>query len=372
MNVDIENDTSLQDDVRAAFESVAKAEGLEVETPKPSNEVLPPVVTETEEGAERDAQGRFLPKNKEEKAPEVQTPEPKVPAEAKPEGQEVTPPEGQTPPVKLDASKPPQGWTPALKEKWGTIPEDIRGEIIKREEDMAAGVQRIQQQYEPARQVFSEFAQHAQYFEHINMHPIQYIRNMIAAEQTLTLGNPAQKFTKLLELADDYGVPIRAALDQAMGGKLEHFIAESHKLHQTPPTLPPQVAQELAESRQFREQLESQAAQHELTTFAADKTKYPFFDEVREKMADAIEQGRATTYQEAYDYCVWLDPALRARALAHTNGVNQGNGIAQRQAAAGAIVPPGSAPLSKPGAEIEGDDVDSDVRRAIASLNGRA
>jgi hypothetical protein len=368
-----ENDT-LHDDVRAAFESVAKSEGIEApEFPKGASEVLPPVKLEEESESGRDSQGRFLPKDKTPQSPEVPVPEAKAP-EKKPEGQEVTPPEKPDPnaPVKLDPSKPPQAFSQPIKDKWATIPEDVRAEIIKREEDMAAGVTRLQKQMEPMAQVFGAVAPHAQYFQHIQMHPAQYIENMIRAEQTLTLGNPAQKFGKILELADDYGIPLRKALDEAMGGKLDAFLQESHKFHKTPPQLPPEVARELQEQRSWRDQIESQAAQSELQAFEADTKAHPFFKEVREKMADLIESGAADTYEDAYQICVYRDPALRARALAQENAAAQQNGIAQRQAAAGALVPPSSAPITPPGTGIDGDDTYADVRRAIANLNGRA
>lgn len=376
MNVD--NETSMIDDVRAAFETVSKAEGAEVKAPEPKNEVIPPVELEPESSESgRDSQGRFLPKAKAKETSEVPAPEPAKAPEKKPEGEEVKAPEAKAPtdpnaPLKLDASKPPQGYSQAIKDKWATIPEDIRGEIIKREEDMAAGVSRLQKQMEPMAQVFGEVAKHADYFQHIQMHPVQYIQNMIRAEQTLTLGNPAQKFTKILELADDYGVPLRKALDQAMGGKLEEFIAESHKMHKTPPQIPDAVARELQESRSWREKIETEAAQAELQAFEADTKAHPFFKEVRDKMADLIESGAAESYQDAYDICVWRDPALRARALAQQNADSQAAGIAARQAAAGAVVPPEQAGITVPGTGIEGDDTYADVRRAVSALSGRA
>jgi len=358
---------NINDDVRAAFNSVAAAENVPAAPEPPVSDVIPPpkVESKTETG-QRDAHGRFLPKDKDEKGEIPPITEPKAPKAPETSAAPVTPPDPNAP-VKLDASKPPQGWTPALKEKWATVPEDIRAEIIRREEDMAAGVQRIMQQTEPMRQVWNVLEPHAQYFDHIDLEPAEYLTQMIASEQVLALGNPAQKFTQLLEIADGYGIPIRAALDQAMGGKLQQFIEESHKHHKTPPSIPPEIAQELAEQRQWRANLETTAAKNELEAFAADKAKHPFLEQVRDQMADAIEAGICETYEDAYDYCVWRNPELRARAAAQANGGSQLNGVQQRQVAAAAVVPPASSGLSTAADDGLGDDIYSDVRRAIAA-----
>ena len=363
MNGEFDN---INDDVRAAFNSVAAAENVPAAPEPTTSDVIPPPKVESKTEGQRDAHGRFLPKDKDSKDEIPPITEPKALAAP------VTPPVSATPPdpnapVKLDSTKPPQGWTPALKEKWGTIPEEIRSEIIRREEDMAAGVQRLMQQTEPAREVWNVLEPYAQYFEHIELEPAEYLTQMIASEQVLALGNPAQKFTQLLEIADGYGIPIRQALDQAMGGKLQAFIEESHKHHRTPPSLPPEVARELQEQRDWRANLEATAAKNELEAFAADKTKHPFLDQVRDQMADVIENGICETYEDAYDYCVWKNPDLRARAAAQANGGSQLNGVQQRQVAAAAVVPPASSGLSTTAGDGLGDDIYADVRRAIAA-----
>jgi len=357
---------NINDDVRAAFNSLAASEGSTAAPEPPVSDIIPPPKVESKTDGVRDAHGRFLPKDKDEKDVIPPLTEPKAPVPP------VTPPASSTPPdpnapIKLDATKPPQGWTPEMKAKWDKVPEDIRAEVIRREEDMAAGVQRLMQQTEPARQIYSVLEPYEPYFQQIELEPAEYLTQMIQSEQVLALGNPAQKFTQLLEIADGYGIPIRQALDQAMGGKLQAFIEESHKHHRTPPSLPPEVARELQEQRDWRANLEATAAKNELEAFTADKTAHPFMDQVRDQMADVIESGVCETYQDAYDYCVWKNPTLRAQAAAQANGSSQLNGVQARQVAAAAVVPPASSGLSTAPEDGLGDDIYADVRRAIAA-----
>jgi hypothetical protein len=263
-----------------------------------------------------------------------------------------------------------------MKEKWASIPEDVRGEITRREQDMAAGVQRLNQQYEPLRQIGGALQTYEPYFQHIQKPPQQYLNELIPIEQTLALGNPAQKLDMLLNVADKYGVPIRNVLNQAMGGTLKQTIDESHQKFGSPAPIPPQVQQELMTLRSQMDNIQNYAAKSELDTFVADTVNHPFFDNVREDMTKLLEAGACTTYQEAYDISVWRNPDLRGRVLAQANGQQQAAGIQQRQAAAAVAVPPASANIGRtqPAKDDGTGDVYDDVRRAweVAASGARA
>jgi hypothetical protein len=97
-----------------------------------------------------------------------------------------------------------------------------------------------------------------------------------------------------------------------------------------------------------------------------DTAAHPFFDNVREDMAKLLESQVVTTYQDAYDICVWRNPDLRARVVAQVNGQQQAAGIQQRQAAAAVAVPPAAASIgrSPPAKGEASDNVYDDVARA--------
>jgi hypothetical protein len=395
--------STVQDDVRASIETLESQGSDTAQAPAPVSPpaaapapALAPAPAPAAEAKTpvRDATGRFVSNNaglkehveaatteaaKEEaqkatviaatsaKDVSAQTTEAKAPP---------TPTDEERGEIKLDPAKPPQGWTAPMKEKWASIPEDIRGEITRREQDMAAGVQRLNQQYEPLRQVGSALQAYDPYFQHIQKPPQQYLQELIPIEQTLALGNPAQKLDMLLNVADKYGVPIRNVLNQAMGGKLGEAITESHKSFGSPTPIPPQVQQELVTLRTQMDNIQNLAAKSELDTFIADATNHPYFDNVREDMAKLLETGACTTYQEAYDISVWRNPDLRAHVLAQANGQQQAAGIQQRQAAAAVAVPPAAASIGRtqPAKDDGTGDVYDDVRRAweVAASGARA
>lgn len=268
------------------------------------------------------------------------------------------------PGVVLDPSKPPQGWRPEVKEKWATIPEDIRSEIIRREEDSARGVERLRKFYEPMEKVYEVIAPHAQYFQHIQRNPQDYIHDVMQMEQTLTLGNPAQKLETVLAIGDRYGIPLRQIIDASMNGQLNAYLQKAHQMHGTPAPVPPQVQQELLRLRQLEAQQAEAAAEIQLNEFLS--TNPPFFNEVGDQMEELLDSGVVKTYQEAYDLAVWRNPQLRARAQAIANGQQMSAGVQQRQAAAAAVSTPPPAPLSVPAATDEDDSVEGSLRAAMA------
>lgn len=264
--------------------------------------------------------------------------------------------------VKLDPAKPPSSWTPQMREKWSTIPEDIRGEIIRREESMAQGIQKLKAQYEPADNFYKQVMEHNQYFQHIQTTPSEYFSAMLQAEQTLSLGNPAQKMEMILKLADDYGIPFRQALDEAMGGGLATMIQQSHQHFKTPAALPPEIMRELSELRAGQQKLVSDAAQREYDEFMS--TEPAFFEDVKEQMAKLIESGAATGYKDAYETAVWSNPELRQKMIAQGNGQAQLTGVAARQAAAAAVATPPAASIAAPPTSENNDDIFDAVRNA--------
>lgn len=360
---------TLHEDIRAAMTGSSNdVDGSQLDLPlddtsketgfeQQRSEVLPPVYPDSKEvkGPQRGPDGKFLPKEAGEQppAPAVQPKQPQTPQQPQQLGTEQ--------PAKLDPSKPPAAWTPEMKAKWGTVPKDIREEITRREEATMVGIQKLQQHYAPMEDIYNVLVPHGEYFQHIQEDPRQYLTSMIGMEQTLRLGNPAQKIEMLLALADVYGVPMRDTLDSALGGKLNDMMQQAHNKHQTPMPLPPEVQQELISRRQWQSQIEDLAAQSELDQFA-QQPGHEFLEHVRDDMANIIESGFVTTYEEAYELACFTNPQIRQAVMSGQRPMNR---IQQRQQAAGSIVSPGNAPLVMDGGEGDvPDDIHDAVRQA--------
>lgn len=275
----------------------------------------------------------------------------------------------------FDHTKPPSGWTADMKAKWDSVPEDVRKEITRREEASYQGFEKFRKQMEPAQQVFEAVSQHGDYLAQIQREPAGYISDLMETERFLTTGNPVQKLEKLLEVADTYGVPLRQIMDKSMGGQLAALIAEGHQNYKTPPAVPPEIMRELNQLRAQQTSAQQAAFEAELEGMRANTAEFPLLQEAFDGMHDALEKGRASTFKEAYEYAVWTNPDLRAKAITAVAPAQPASQLQQRQAAAASASAPRPAALGNTNRQDQGDaSTEDDIRAAIlaAQSAGRA
>lgn len=322
-------EVSLQDEIRAAFEADASKE----------QEVKP------EEAAKPDGAEESKPEEAAKPEPEVKT-EP----EAKPDAT------GKEPEVKLTDAKAPSSWSPKARERWGELPEDIRQEITRREEASANGVRKLQEDYAPIKTFVDSISPFLQEAAQLGQNPAQHVHNVLATERALRSQDPQQRFQALLSVADTYGIPLRQFLNLPAN-------QQQPQVH-----IPPEVARELQEARAFREQFSASSIEREVTTFKDGKE---FFEDVREIMADLMDAGQAKGLQDAYDKAIWMSPTVREVLIARQSGQAKEDELRQRQAkAAGAAVNT----QSNADVTVDTDDDDSTeaiVRRAMKGTSGR-
>ena len=265
--------------------------------------------------------------------------------------------------VKLDDKRAPTSWSAKVREKWGELPEDVRSEVLRREESHANGVRKLQEEFQPIRQFTEQLGGVIQEASQLGVQPVQYIHNLAAAERSLRTGAPEQRMEALFALADQYSLPLRQYMNLPAGQQAEQQ-----------PTIPPQIQQELEASRQFRQQFEQQTrAQQEQTVqrqvqeFAA---KNEFFEDVRDIMADLMDANPNRTLEQAYEQAIWAHPEVRQVMLQRQQQqAAQEQGKQRRAAAAGA-----SLSSSDPGVAVAdgmGDTIEEVIRNAFKASSGR-
>jgi hypothetical protein len=332
-----DNDKELSDYVREAMEATSETE-------------------ESPEGRERDDAGKFVPNKDESEVDAAARLEPAKPGEAgkkvPAEGDAVAPPEGEQQPEGvrlLTEDKAPRGWSPAAREKWSTISPDIRAEILRREEASAVGVRQLQERFAPVENFVQGLAPYIQEAQQHGIQAEQYIDSVMRSERVLRSADVPGRFQEILRL---YGVPLRDVINESVGQKILPPAAQTQQAY-----IPPEVAQELQQMRQWREQQENGTVMANIEAFAQDKE---FFEDARLGMALLIENGAVQNLQEAYDAACWAIPGIREVMLQR-----QGVQANQKKASGASIAPSGGLDIE------EGDDKDDDladtVRKAYAS-----
>lgn len=258
--------------------------------------------------------------------------------------------------------KPPQSWKPTEKAKWDKIDPESRAAIYRREREITQALTDTAS----SRRIASDLQQVLQPFmgriQSMNAHPLVAVQELLKADYLLSTAPKQQRAAFVAKLITDYDVDIEA-LDAVLSGRAKPNPQE---------TLDAQIeARVTARLAPFEQRLaqtsaaeDAQLAQ-QLVPFQ-DKTKYPYYDRVRDDMADIIElSAKRKVYislETAYNKAIQLDPTISEELAASRKAANvAANAAAQRAKLASASV------SGAPSSGIGGAPAGSSRRDLIAS-----
>ena len=308
---------SLRDQLAANYEKIVTSAEPEAVAPEPAatpsgGEGLPPESKIAEPKEDKTGRlhgdgGKFVAKDKEPAA-----------APAKP-GTATTPPAAGTQPQGAAAApaKPrPQRPSSWKKDYWAHWDKLTGGQALSPEEAAALaeymgeretqyqhGVATYKNEWDRARPIMEAMAPYMPLLEQHGIAPQAWITNLGAAHRELAMGSPQQKLARFQWLAQQYGLPINALVDEAARNQ---YLSSSP---QQAAVQPAQTGLTVEEARRlFQQEFTATQSQHDVTRFIAEnKEKYPFIEDpkFKETMAVQLESGLATDLQSA------LDAALR-------------------------------------------------------------
>lgn len=260
-------------------------------------------------------------------------------------------------PAETDVAVPdkaPQSWKPAARALWEGLAPEVRQEVARRELQTT----QVLNESASARKLQADFTQAVQPFmgrlQSINAHPIAAVQELLKVDYFLSSAPKHQRAQRMAEFIKDYDIDIEA-LDAALSGKI---VKDNDPATQTNATVERLLAERLApfqtllQREQVREQQESQQLVHTIESMAQDTVKFPYFEQVRQEMADIIEfaanKGKTITIEAAYNKAVQLDPnvsqQMAAKATAEAASKAAALATSQAQRARRASVSVGGAP----------------------------
>lgn len=272
----------------------------------------------------------------------------------------------------------PQSWKKEAKGEWAALPLHVRQEVYRREQQ----VERALQEAAPARQIAEQFQQTvAPYMARINsfgIPPTQAVQQLLAADYQLATSDKNTAAHLMAKLINDYHIDI-AALDDALSvGQQQQVDPQQQLVQRIEQSLMQRLSPVLnfAQQQQLSQQQEQQRVQQEATQSVEQMSldpKYPYFDEVREEMADLIEvsakRGVYLTPEQAYTKAIQLNPDVslqlgQQQTMNHANNVHQ---QALRAKAAASSV--SGSPVGGSNMTVQGD---GSLRGAIEAAFGGA
>lgn len=279
---------SMEDTAREAYRSIM-ADGEGEEGAAPGGEP-----GEQKPARARAADGKFA------KAGEGQQ------QAAKPEGEQV---DGQQPAQAKPHDAYPNTWRKELGEAWKTLPEPVRQEIHRREQDFHNGVK----QYRDAAGFGASLAQEMLPYREImtksNVTPQAIVRDIMGALNTMATGSAESKADTFLKLADQYGINLDTVLSlrqRAPGSAAPDLSPVLQRMQKLETRI------ETADADRAR--LQDQEDDARIQTFLGDP-KNEHARAVIPQMQALLMSGQAKDLADAYEQAIWVHPETRAKLL---------------------------------------------------------
>lgn len=270
---------------------------------------------ETEEtDGERDEKGRFKAKAGKEGEPPEGEGEP-------PEGEQAG--EGEQPTEQIvdgrDIAKAPTTWKPEAQAEYAKLPETVRKEIHKREEDFHRGIEQYRGAAQFGQDIAKEFQPYQKMLESIKVAPSQMVNAALQFEYQIRTGTPEQKLDLMHRLAKAYGVNLDGSATETDDENAEiighpFFQQLKQELDGVKSQLTAREQREKEEAEKA-EQAERERIRNDIAAFQSD-SKNEFYGQVKGQMLQLIQSGQATDLKDAYDKAVWINPEVRAKLIA--------------------------------------------------------
>jgi hypothetical protein len=210
----------------------------------------------------------------------------------------------------------PQAWKKEAKGEWANLPLHVRQEVYKRELEIS----RALSEAAPARHAMQQFQQTVSPFmariQSNGVTPMQAVEHLFRADYTLATAPMPQRAQYMADLIKQYGIDI-AELDRALVGQ-----GQTQGQPQQPDisALVQQQVQQMVAPLLQREQAQQQRMQDEVVAnveqMALDP-RFPFFEEVREDMADIIDMGMkrgvVISLEKAYDKATRMNDDVQSQ-----------------------------------------------------------
>ena len=294
-------------------------------------------------------------------------------AEAKGESDGKPVPEKVTSDKPVDApkqfEKAPASWKPGARERWMTLPADVRAEVHRREQEATQVLQETAQ----ARQVMGTLQNLSQKYsatfaaEGVNV--LEATERLSNIATRLRFGTAGEKAQMMAQLISNFGVDI-TMLDNVLAGVGQPQNQQQQTF--TDPRLDA-LLQQRDQWQSDRQQQTAMQAQHDIQAFSQDPG-HEFFIDVREIMADLLEvaerRGVDLDLQGAYDRAIRIHPETAKvveQRMAAQRAQNPAGSTAKAKAAASSIK---GSPI--PGGPAKtGSTVRESIIEAMDQVSGR-
>lgn len=203
----------------------------------------------------------------------------------------------------------PNTWGKDLAETWKTLPENVRQQIHKREQDMHNGIRQYRDAAGFGQQMAQEMLPYQQIMREKGVTPQGVVRDIMKSLHTMVTGSEESKAQTFLQLAQSYGINLDTVM--SLGQRSPS---------QAAPDLAPvlqrvqQIETRISQADQQRAEAERAEDDRAVNAFLNDP-KNEHAQTVRQQMSSLLLSGQAKDLADAYSQAIWLHPEVRAKLL---------------------------------------------------------
>jgi hypothetical protein len=205
--------------------------------------------------------------------------------------------------------KAPRMWAPEVREKFASLPEDVRNEVLKRETMIDKKLSETASERQIAQSFISVVEPFDSYFKEAGLNPFQAVNEMLGYGQILKKGTAQQKASLISQIIQNNGVDL-TELDNALAAQL------------SAPKVDPAIQNRLNHLERELQQRDQMSMQHQTSTINstidafANDPKNEFFEDVAGNMIAILNAGMAKDLPDAYEQACWSNENVRKAKLA--------------------------------------------------------
>lgn len=196
--------------------------------------------------------------------------------------------------------KVPNTWKPEVAAKFAALPDDVRAEILRREQDVFAGINQYKVAAEYGQNVHKMLQPYQQRLQENGTNPIEYLSALAKADSMIASApTQEQKIQYFRELANMYGITVDHGL---FGAEDSTVTALRQEINQLKNSVNSQLTQAQAK--------EVATIQKSIDEFKANP-EHKHFDVLQHEIAALLSSGVAKDLKDAYERALWANPTTR-------------------------------------------------------------
>lgn len=209
--------------------------------------------------------------------------------------------------------KAPQAWSPALREKWGGLPEDVQEYVDKREREITKGLQEAARPREFHQKFQETVAPYLPMIQSEGGDPVRVVGSLLQTAYELRSGTPDRIAAGMADMVRRFGVgrfgpQFIEALAKAIDGEGG---APQIQPQFDPVAMERQITQRVMQQFQQRQaQMDLEQLRPELEFLDDGEPGHTVRDDMQALMAVAAQSGRALSPKDAYNRALQLHPDI--------------------------------------------------------------